>query len=202
MNKIDSVIRRWRICVCYAQAFRVVQFHGLRCGFRENPTGNNGDVFRDLAGGPLTPPGHLRDSATTFATQQIYILNGSLGTFFGNGRRCTMFTAMYVHCYYRQFTYSRARRRRRDECCIRFRRSIPESANRVSMAAPSGIFSPFTGIKIRKPRVTWEVIVPCRSIVCKIVKLFLYLWTRASTSIKRHNSRMCNFFWKLSWTNI
>lgn len=39
----------------------------LRQGFRENPTGNNGDVFRDLADGPLTPVGHLRDSATPSA---------------------------------------------------------------------------------------------------------------------------------------
>lgn len=44
----------------------------LRHGFREIPTGNNGDVFRDLAGGPLTPAGHLRDSATPSAVRHSH----------------------------------------------------------------------------------------------------------------------------------
>lgn len=66
MSKIDSAMQRRR--VCYATSVPRRGFAALSdVGFRENPTGNNGDVFRDPAGGPLTPAGHLRDSATTSA---------------------------------------------------------------------------------------------------------------------------------------
>ena len=63
--------------------------------FARNPTGNNRDVFRDPAGGPLTSTGHLRDSATSrqrsrspFARECRYTSRAVISTF---QKRWTMY---------------------------------------------------------------------------------------------------------------
>jgi len=177
--------------------------------FARNPTGNNRDVFRDPAGGPLTSTGHLRDSATSrqrsrspFARECRYTSRAvHLDVPETVNDVLTMVLRYYNHC---QFTYSRTIWTYTSttiltwshESCTRFATIDPPNRreSRIYDIAYRPIcsiylhttryISPFTRELTLKLENHQEVVAVVRS--CAIAKSFLYLWIRAFILIETH----------------
>jgi len=156
------------------------RFHGSLREFRESPTGNNGDVFREPRRADRWPrrdiygiPRRRSTSPFTIRTRQIDV-SSVVSTF--QKRRTTYNVPLYTTTAVNLLIVTRARRQRqRDLMNLAFvsRRSIPKPAQIAYLRPRHPVYLAHlhaTSIKIRETHVTWEVI--ARS----IAKPFLYLW--------------------------